>query len=273
MDLNIGTAFWFASRGIGYLKNYTIDDYKQVYNFEENGRPLLRIGEEGARRGKGQKMKKILQQEINNDNGIDNKNNNEIESKQNIEEKQLINKSKLGSQKNFCRKEKCRKVSKPGCPFNYCKICCEKLQNEDETIECHAHRNTKLNGNNQTNNTNTNQINENLNSITDEFMNLKTTNNNNDNNFELKQENSQNIQNFEEKSNSTIDNENNSNLISSNELYKSPCKILLVGIGADEQMAGYGRHRTTFEKFGWEGLVKELHSDMARLWTRNLGRY
>jgi len=54
--------------------------------------------------------------------------------------------------------------------------------------------------------------------------------------------------------------------------YKSCCKALLVGIGADEQMAGYGRHRATFLRGGTTALEAELALDLERLWKRNLGR-
>jgi hypothetical protein len=72
--------------------------------------------------------------------------------------------------------------------------------------------------------------------------------------------------------------------------YVSCCKVLLVGIGADEQLGGYGRHRTAFRR-GREGkegnvpdcsdpgldamtpLELELNKDLERLWKRNLGRY
>jgi asparagine synthetase B (glutamine-hydrolysing) len=50
------------------------------------------------------------------------------------------------------------------------------------------------------------------------------------------------------------------------------CRILLTGLGADEQMGGYGRHRKAWERGGCEQLRQELDLDMGRLWDRNLGR-
>jgi asparagine synthetase B (glutamine-hydrolysing) len=55
-------------------------------------------------------------------------------------------------------------------------------------------------------------------------------------------------------------------------LYRSKAKVIIVGIGADEQMAGYGRHRVTYNKGGYAAVRKELLMEKSRLWTRNLGR-
>ncbi len=52
----------------------------------------------------------------------------------------------------------------------------------------------------------------------------------------------------------------------------SSAKILISGVGADEQLAGYGRHRTTFQRGGYDTLQSELKMEVGRLWTRNLGR-
>ncbi|XP_070979077.1 asparagine synthetase domain-containing protein 1 [Oncorhynchus clarkii lewisi] len=63
-------------------------------------------------------------------------------------------------------------------------------------------------------------------------------------------------------------------LIESNEErgFTSSAKVILTGIGADEQLAGYSRHRVRFKTSGQEGLVQELAMELGRISTRNLGR-
>jgi asparagine synthetase B (glutamine-hydrolysing) len=49
-------------------------------------------------------------------------------------------------------------------------------------------------------------------------------------------------------------------------------RILLTGLGADEQMGGYGRHRKAWQQGGNLALRTELQIDQERLWERNLAR-
>eukprot|EP01135_Chromosphaera_perkinsii_P012025 Nk52_evm33s2568 gene=Nk52_evmTU33s2568 len=56
------------------------------------------------------------------------------------------------------------------------------------------------------------------------------------------------------------------------EKIESNSRVLLVGMGADEQLAGYGRHRTKYRNYGIEGLIEEVAMDVGRISQRNLGR-
>ncbi|KAL3913867.1 MAG: hypothetical protein SGARI_000435 [Bacillariaceae sp.] len=58
---------------------------------------------------------------------------------------------------------------------------------------------------------------------------------------------------------------------SSSDLRNNP-RVLLLGMGADEQLAGYGRHRKAYEQGGFSKLHEELQMDQDRFWERNLGR-
>jgi len=60
--------------------------------------------------------------------------------------------------------------------------------------------------------------------------------------------------------------------ILNSEVYQSSAEVLLLGMGADEQLGGYARHRTRFQTEGWSGLVQEIEMEMKRLPQRNLGR-
>ncbi|XP_060944812.1 asparagine synthetase domain-containing protein 1 [Limanda limanda] len=54
--------------------------------------------------------------------------------------------------------------------------------------------------------------------------------------------------------------------------FSSSAKVVLTGIGADEQLAGYSRHRVRFNTSGHEGLIQELAMELSRISSRNLGR-
>lgn len=56
--------------------------------------------------------------------------------------------------------------------------------------------------------------------------------------------------------------------------YTSPCRVILMGSGADELFGGYSRHRNAFKRstVDCDLLLEELNLDWARLPSRNLAR-
>ena len=43
------------------------------------------------------------------------------------------------------------------------------------------------------------------------------------------------------------------------EAYTSPARVLLNGLGSDELLGGYGRHRTAFKAAGWQAVIYEVN--------------
>jgi asparagine synthetase B (glutamine-hydrolysing) len=60
--------------------------------------------------------------------------------------------------------------------------------------------------------------------------------------------------------------------VKNQEPYESNCEILILGMGADEQLGGYSRHRSRYERDGLAGLALEMKMEMERISQRNLGR-
>lgn len=60
----------------------------------------------------------------------------------------------------------------------------------------------------------------------------------------------------------------------SHRTYTSPARVLLSGLGADELLGGYSRHRKAHQQGHGDSkaLVEELQMDLDRLPSRNLGR-
>jgi asparagine synthetase B (glutamine-hydrolysing) len=40
--------------------------------------------------------------------------------------------------------------------------------------------------------------------------------------------------------------------------YESHARVLISGLGADEQLGGYSRHREAFRHGSWERLIEEV---------------
>ena len=40
--------------------------------------------------------------------------------------------------------------------------------------------------------------------------------------------------------------------------YESKARVILVGVGADELLGGYSRHREAFKQCGWQKLIEEV---------------
>ena len=49
-----------------------------------------------------------------------------------------------------------------------------------------------------------------------------------------------------------------SSIGSSPEPYHSQAKVVLSGLGADELIGGYGRHRTVYGTGGWKAVIDEV---------------
>lgn len=48
--------------------------------------------------------------------------------------------------------------------------------------------------------------------------------------------------------------------------YTTPARVLLNGLGSDELLGGYGRHRTAYGTGGWKGVIDEVRTSFRLLW-------
>ena len=107
MDLNIGTALWFASRGKGYLREYSEEDMDKASGVRDAmGRPLVRAGGLGHAQSVGLSS-------WNARNTVQGSDSVGTEGQG----------PPLGLQ---CSNSECRRVGKRGCPRALCKRCCNK---------------------------------------------------------------------------------------------------------------------------------------------------
>jgi hypothetical protein len=114
MDLNIGTALWFASRGKGYLKEYSAEDMHNASGVKDQmGRPLVRAGGLGHAQSVGLPSWNA-RTKVQGSEGV----GNEVQG------------PSLGLQ---CSNAECRRVGKRGCPRALCKRCCNKADKDSSS--------------------------------------------------------------------------------------------------------------------------------------------
>ena len=251
MDLNIGSAFWFASRGAGYTCQYTDDDIVACLEAaQDDGRPLLRKGGEGYAKGRGEKPQ--LSEKHNCRDGTEGTiiTDTQDYTCNNVEGSKTNKSNENNSNKNLdripCNENGCSQISKPGCLYNLCKRCCVKKFKLENTS---SHKEDIYQ---QKDNSNCNQC----------PVHRKTKKEcKRDPPHVLKSPHAKSLVSDKEK------------LAAAKFPYQTECKILIVGIGADEQLAGYSRHRTVYKRGGVRALTEELNMDTSRIYNRNLGRY
>lgn len=107
MDLNIGTAFWFASRGVGYLQPHSLSEREASFAVRSENKHLLRLG--------GQ------QQPV----------------KVNISATETEGDAAAAAVKVPCGRVGCKRIKKVGCSQDFCKDCCIKTE---LCAECSVHR-------------------------------------------------------------------------------------------------------------------------------------
>nr|XP_002123378.1 asparagine synthetase domain-containing protein 1-like [Ciona intestinalis] len=62
-------------------------------------------------------------------------------------------------------------------------------------------------------------------------------------------------------------------LLNGEQKYRSNARVLLCGMGADEQLAGYSRHRGIYDRNNdWGAVGDEINMEVERISARNLGR-
>lgn len=154
-------------------------------------------------------------------------------AKQDGEGKSDRNRANSSKQPQPCIREGCSRRSQPGCIFQSCKFCCGKFQGP-------------------------------ISSYLGKSARICSTHNHHQDGKAKKGEAKTSTK--MKKQNMSIDRPYSHTTITSS------AKILISGVGADEQLAGYGRHRTTFQRGGYDALQNELKMEVGRLWTRNLGR-
>lgn len=60
---------------------------------------------------------------------------------------------------------------------------------------------------------------------------------------------------------------------SDGQTYRTPAPVLISGLGADELLGGYARHRGAFQKYGMPALVREVSRQSPYKETASAGSF
>lgn len=300
MDLNIASAFWFASRGVGYLRTYSVEEVQRALTTEVvSGRPMVRVGAVGAALSVGRtveipqvkndtksvgeglpsssNMAPAATASVDGDDESDSVDipvsklsiNGSLTNIDSVKDAHLSTQTSIDDVKHnthkfesraqkLCRRPNCNGTRKTGCKNNYCVECCRRWMNDDagqsESRQCPVHKKSVKVPDPSKQTPKKKKPEEQHHEVTNGAN--ETTLFHNIDNIDLSIETAV----------------SNSIVPDGSSAYLCRSKALLIGIGADEQMAGYSRHRTSFNQGGVDALEAELNMDQERLWKRNLGR-
>lgn len=244
MDFNIGAAFWFLARAQGFVNQHNDPALASGIELKDLN-AILKSGERAA-----------------DDQSLEDK----------VQALNLFVVEDLVSIE--CPVATCKRKKKPGCVVGICRVCCFKVQKSVSKLlddETHAGEKAKC-----VQNLSAMGFSDDGDSQLERLLSVLTQHQ-----ATHSQPCALNCRAHRAKtasepaatnSEAQVTTASNVDDLNASQQYTSTARVLLVGIGADEQLGGYGRHRTAFVNGGAQGLRDELAMDMRRIWKRNLGR-
>ncbi|GMF39016.1 unnamed protein product [Phytophthora fragariaefolia] len=250
MDFNIGAAFWFLSRGIGELKET------------------------------GQAPENATMEELNAFLKPRRADLRQLETE--VAAIRLFGEDTKNSNALVCPVNRCGRKRKHGCIIGVCKSCCFKMQRAVEKLNIHESGDGQLVDPREAQGYRAKLISMGVQSEShlDLLFDLLMSKRQEEQEGSLKPTSRSNLSCRVHRAKKEQADEPEEltpasavKICHSKEnVYQTTARVVLVGIGADEQLAGYGRHRTALVNGGEDALRAELKVDLGRIWKRNLGR-